>query len=252
MQRLILLSAALAISVAAWSQSKPPGESEPNLAPRGGTIPIPDDGYDGTLASMACQTVTVGTAGTVEDVDVTAALEHTWVGDLTMKLVSPAGTVATVLSRPGFADAVDDGTGCCGDSSNLVLTSPITFSTTNGMFDAELMGGTIGGDALVCQDDGECDFIPNPGSAIDSGDLSALFDGETAAGDWDFCVGDGAGGDTGNLGAVTLDVTAAAGPPPPPAAPVEVPTLNLYGLLVALGLIGIAGLVTATRRNRQS
>ncbi len=236
-RKLVLFSLLTAFAATAIAQSKAPGDVSPDLPPRGGTIPIPDDGYDGTLASMACAAFVETAAGTVDDVDVTAAVEHTWIGDLVFKVVSPAGTVATVLSRPGFAEPADDGTGCCGDSSNLALTAPLTFSTTNGVYDAETMGGSLGTGGVVCTDDGECDFIPNPGAAADSGDLSAIFDGEDAAGTWEFCAGDSAGGDTGNLGVVQFAIAAAGGPGPIPDTQ-PVPMLNAIGLFVLLLLLG--------------
>lgn len=248
MSFLILLTT-FSFAGAAFGQVKDPGEVSPDLPPRGTTIPIPDDGYDGTLGSMACATFAEMASGTVDDVDVTVAAEHTWIGDLVFKVVSPAGTVATVLSRPGFAELADDGTGCCGDSSNLALTSPITFSTTNGVYDAETMGATLATGGVVCQDDIECDFIPNPGVAADSGDLSTIFDGETAAGTWQFCAGDSAGGDTGNLGAVSFNITAAGGPILPPES-VPVPSLNAAGLLVlALLLVVASGWIIRRQRS---
>lgn len=237
--KVLLGASALLLAGAVWAQSKAPQEVESDLPPRGGTIPIPDDGYDGTLGSMACQVVTISDTAPVEDVDFDVALEHTWIGDLVIKLVSPAGTIATVLSRPGFDELADDGVGCCGASDNLVLSSPITFSTSNGLVDAETMGGTST-DNVVCQDDGECIFIPNPGAASDSGDLATLFDGEEAAGDWQLCVGDSVGFDTGNLGAVTLDLT--LGVEIPETAPVPVNSPWALAILVLL-LAGLGVLV---------
>jgi len=230
----------------AWGQVKPASEIEPDLAPRGALVPIPDDGYDGTLASMACVAFNETATGTVDDVDVTIEAEHTWIGDLVFKVVSPAGTVATVLSRPGFAEPADDGTGCCGDSSNLALTAPLTFSSTNGMFDAETMGDTIPTGGVVCADDGECDFIPNSGAAADSGDLSTIFDGENAAGTWQFCVGDSAAGDTGNLGVAQFAISAAAGPGPIPEAQ-PVPLLSAFGLFMLVVLLAGLGFWTLRR-----
>ena len=252
---LTLTAAALAFSASAFGQAgKPSGETEPDTPTRGGTIAITDDGYDGTLASMACRTINQGGGGTVQDASVTVAIEHTWVGDLTIKLESPAGTVATMLSRPGAAEASDDGAGPpFGDSSDLALSSPITFSTTDGLFDAETMGASIPGSGVVCADDGECLFTPNPDSASDSGDLAALFDGEDPSGDWRLCVGDSAGGDTGNLGDVTLDLVILGTPPPPPPPPpvpeaTPVPTTNLLGLLVLILTLGGLGMVLVGKR----
>ncbi len=251
----LMMTMALSLSAGAFGQStKAPGESEPDTPIRGGTIAIPDGGYDGTLASMACRTITRGGGGTVQDASVTVAIEHTWVGDLTIKLVSPANTVATVLSRPGSAEPSDDGADGMGipvgDSSNLALTSPITFSTTNGVVDAESMGAGISGAEAVCADDGECLFIPNPDSAADSGNLTDLFAGEDPTGDWQLCVGDSQGLDIGNLGDVTLDLVILGTPPVPPTLPqaTPVPTANVLGLLLMMLTLGGLGMVVLGKR----
>lgn len=174
------------------------------------------------------------------------SMEHTFIGDLTIKLVSPAGTIATVLSRPGLAEPADDGTDCCGNSSNLEIGGPITFSTTNGLIDAETMGepGPAGTDIVVCTDDGECSFIPSPDSAFDTGDLSAIFDGEEAAGNWQLCVGDSAGLDTGNLTSAVLDLEVLIDLPESQ----PVPTMNLVGLIVLMLALGGLGPVLMRRR----
>ncbi len=163
-----------------------------------------DDLYDGSLGSMACVAVD-NSAGTVVDitgVTVDMEMSHTWIGDLTIKLQSPATTVTTLMSRTGFAEAADDGMGCCGDSSDL---DGVVINFANGNpFDAETMGGTILGTEFVCTTDGECDFFPNPD--LGPGTDLADFNTESAVGIWNFCVGDSAGGDNGFLNDVTLTI----------------------------------------------
>jgi subtilisin-like proprotein convertase family protein len=226
----VALCGALLIPQLATAQEKVP-DVEDNFVPGGGGIPIPDNGYDGTLGSMACITTTVG-AGTVTGVDVDLAVDHTWIGDLTVKVASPMGTIVTLMSRPGFDDTADDGTGCCGDSSNMVNTSPINYADAN-TFDAEQMGATIDGASFVCQDDGECDFFPNPGSG--PGINLADFNGEAAAGDWQVCVGDSVGADPGTLFVGTANVA------------VAVPTVGQIGLLLLLILLA-SGSIFVLRR----
>ena len=139
---------------------KDSSKSIDDYVPAGNGIAIPDDGYDGTIASMACLD-TVVADGTVAAINVDLAVDHTWIGDLTVKVVPPSGMdadVLTLMSRPDFAEGVDDGSGCCGDSSNMNST-PINFADAN-TFDAETMGTTIDGAMFVCQDDGECTFSP--------------------------------------------------------------------------------------------
>ncbi|MDX1439729.1 MAG: proprotein convertase P-domain-containing protein, partial [Rubricoccaceae bacterium] len=167
---------------------------------------IPDDGYDGTAGSMLCSTVdnSGGTIVSVTDVSLDISITHTWVGDLTIKVFSPIGTELAVLATPGQPLAPDDGSTCCGDSSDLDGTS-LNFANGN-PFDAELMGSTILGGEFVCTTDGQCDFFPNPDGA--PGTDFDDFDGEDAtAGSWSVCVGDGAAGDPGtfNGGTLTID-----------------------------------------------
>ena len=234
----------LAFSALAFAQTKDPQLVEPDLPARGGAIPIVDNGYDGTLGSMACLTVPVAAVGNVENVSVQVAMEHTFIGDLTVKLVSPAGTIATLLSRPGFDELADDGDGCCGNNTNLDISSPLVYAS-DAANDAELMGDDLATtDDVVCQDNGICNYFPNPGAAADSGDLSTIFDGEGATGDWQLCVGDSFAFDTGNLDSATVDVLVAL----PESQPV--PTMNAIGLMVLMLALGGLGLVLMRRRQQ--
>ena len=234
----------LAFSALAFAQTKDPQLVEPDLPARGGAIPIPDNGYDGTLGSMACLTVPVAAVGNVENVSVQVAMEHTFIGDLTVKLVSPMGTIATVLSRPGTLEPDDAGTAPpFGASANLDIGSPLTYHS-NAANDAELMGDGLVTDDVVCQDNGICDYFPNPGAAADSGDLSTIFDGEGASGNWELCVGDSAGADTGNLDSATVDVLVAL----PESQPV--PTMSMVGLIALVLALGGLGLVLMRRRQQ--
>jgi cysteine-rich repeat protein len=169
-------------------------------------VSIVDDGYNGTLASMACVSIPVtavaGCSANVTSVTVTPAISHTWVGDLVIKLVAPDATVVTLMSRPGAAEPADDGgAGGAGDSSNLVSAFPITF-VTGAAVSAENMGNTITSAQNVCQNDNICSFAPANGAAA-AGTL-ATFIGKPAAGTWKFCVGDSGLGDVGNIDKVTL------------------------------------------------
>ena len=167
---------------------------------------IPDNTYKGPLATMACIDLPVNNANKVMDVSLQVGLDHTWVGDLVFKLVSPTNKVLTVMSRPGTVETVDDGTTDfgSGDSSNLVKGFPVTFRNA-GVTDAENMGNTISSALNVCQNDTFCDFKPNHGAG--PGLNFADFNGIVAKGTWKFCAGDRAGGDLGTIDAVTLTLT---------------------------------------------
>jgi len=183
--------------------------------------PIPDDGYDGTVGSMACATLdnSTGTIRSVNEVSLNLSIVHTFVGDLTAKVVSPEGTILTVFSRPGLLASPDDGTGCCGDSSNLDNTALLW--ANGGTFDSELMGGTIDTDTSACTDDGECDFFPNPDGAPGT-DLDD-FETENGVGIWLVCVGDGAAADTGDFNNAALTIQGSTEPTANESGAVEMP-----------------------------
>ena len=206
------------------------------LSGRQACTAIPDNSYDGTVASMTCQTVAVATAGIVDDVNVVLGMNHTFVGDLTVKLVSPMGTVSTLLNRPGAAVA-DDGTAPpFGFSANIVDTSPVTFDDSAAA-SAEDMGSTLASAQFVCQDDGICNYFPfpetGPGTNLDD------FDGEMAAGNWMVCVGDSAGADLGEICDNTdVQVTVVPG----------TPTLPWGGMIALVALLGLISFFMLRRK----
>jgi hypothetical protein len=110
-------------------------------SPTGLNIAIPDNTYDGTLGSMASHAINVGfMPDFVSDVNVRVTMSHSFIGDLTLKLKSPTGTVVTLLNRPGRSRP-DDGTDTGGDSSNFSVEFPIDLrrQAPSGV-SAELMG----------------------------------------------------------------------------------------------------------------
>ena len=159
-----------------------------------------DDGYDGTLDDAACCDIIVaGEQPVLQDVDVSIAVSHTRVGDLTIKLESPAGTVATLMSRPGLAEPADDGSGSGGHASdwNAAL---ITIDDQGGGVSAESLGQS---GLAVCSEDGTCSYSSAPGAA--SGNGLADFVGEDPNGTWLCCVADGAPGESGDLEDCSLE-----------------------------------------------
>jgi cysteine-rich repeat protein len=71
-------------------------------------LAIPDDKYTGPGVDplkVACVDLMVAKAGTVATAQVTVGLDHTWIGDLVIKLISPGNAkVLTLMSRPGLAE----------------------------------------------------------------------------------------------------------------------------------------------------
>ena len=168
-------------------------------------LTIPDDAYNGMLTSMTCVDLAVVQypLDHVASVELEVGMSHTYIADLTIKLVSPMGTVVTLMSRPGRIETADDGSDGMGDASDLAATNPITF-VTGAATSAENMGNTING-GVVCRDDSICSFAPDHGAST-GGDLT-MFAGETAHGTWHFCAADGAPRDTGSIDRVTLRLT---------------------------------------------
>jgi len=180
-------------------------ETLPNLG-----LVIADQAYNGTLSSMTCTSIPVTSLGgyLVEGLTVTAWLEHTWIGDLVIKVQGPGGIVVTLLSRPGVFEYADDGSGAVGfgDSSNLVSTDPIEF-IDGGAKSAESMGDSLGDAEAVCRDDSACVYDPNRGAAL-GGNLSD-FIFRAANGTWKFCAGDSGQGDVGAIQKVRLTFVSA-------------------------------------------
>lgn len=163
---------------------------------------IPDDGYVGGFGGTGQTCSIINTASpapassTVLGVMIGAAINHTWVGDLTMKLRSPNSTTFTVLNRPG-STAPDDGTGPIGNSANW-SNSQIAFGDTLGP-EAELMGTSQTTNQRVCIDNGVCTHDPSPDTAAQPPSAFTAFNGGSAIGNWTLCVGDSALGDVGTL-----------------------------------------------------
>ena len=187
-------------------------------------IGIPDDGFDGTLGSMASDTITVtghGAGETVTEVSVDLALTHTWVGDLTIALEAPNGQVLGLASRPGLAE-IGDGSDCCGTDGDW-FGLEASFSDA-GLTSAEDMADVFGGESFFAFPDTTKVFLG-------SGPDFAAFNGQAANGDWTLYVGDSAALDTGTFDSWTINISSV----PEPAS---------------FGLLGIAGMMLLGMRRR--
>ena len=159
-------------------------------------VGIPDGSYDGTLASMGCVNLNSDIcAGTITDMDVEVGIDHTWVGDLTIKIISPANTVTTLMHRPGHPSST------YGNGADMVSTTPIVFDDAAAV-DADMVGNGLASGDVICQADNICDFSPNPDGEV--GTNLAVFNGESVSGIWQVCVGDSDVGTVGTLQEVTL------------------------------------------------
>lgn len=161
-------------------------------------LTITDDAYSGAISSMNCSNVSVAASatGSITGTSVSVNMFHSWVGDLTLKLVHPDNTVVTLMSRPGLVETADNGQDAGTGNSADLLGNLITF-VQGASASAENMGNGMSTSTAVCQSDGVCSFAPAKGSAS-GGDLTT-FNGKTAAGTWRLCIGDSNYGDSGTL-----------------------------------------------------
>ena len=186
-------------------------------------LAITDDGYDGSLASMTASTIDVADAGDINSLTVEVSMEHTWIGDLVMKLESAQGDVITLMSRPGMSEPADDGSGCCGTSLDFNY-SPVIFDDT--ALTAAENAGSGGGT-----------YIPN--------DFLSTFTGQSMTGTWTLYIGDSAEADVGSLDywSLSIDYTADNGIPDDTVDASAPLTASLLGL-------GLAGIGLSRRKRK--
>ena len=197
------------IVVTNFEKNRCPGNNKEETVEAGALAQALKEGmYDGKLESMQCQELVVAEdadgIGFVGDVRLKFGADHSWLGDLTLKVVSPAGTILTVMNRPGGPALPDNGQSCCGDNSNLSKDFPLIFRN-GGANDPAAMGKTLNAMQIVCKDDGQCEFKPNHGlgPGVDFSD----FLGESSVGSWQVCVGDSGDADPGMIDYVGLTFT---------------------------------------------
>ncbi len=154
-------------------------------------VAIPDN----TDAQDGCTTVTVSAAGPIESVVVDLDITHSWTGDLVAEITSPSGTTITLFDRIGTPPGTF---GCSGNDLSLIFDDAAASTA------ADL--------------EATCGNAPAAAGAFQSVDLLALFAGEEASGVWTLCVGDYAGGDTGEIIGFGLTVTTVGGVPTPASA----------------------------------
>ena len=145
-----------------------PAVAIPDNSATGATASLPVSGLTGSIANVVFRfdgTSCSSTAGST-----TVGLDHTWVGDLTITLQSPSGTVLTLASAPG-------GTGNSGNNfCNTVLDD----------------AGSTSIQAITSSGN------PWSGTFTPSSPLSG-FNGQSPNGTWILKVVDAAALDTGNI-----------------------------------------------------
>jgi subtilisin-like proprotein convertase family protein len=144
---------------------------------------IPDNTTGGITDNL-----TVSGSGVIADINVSTTLTHTYVGDLVVRVISPATTAVTIVDRPGYTGT---GFGCSNNHIRTVLDDEAVTSVEG------ICAAATGDDPPPYAIDGT--YIPN-------NPLSAL-DGQNANGTWQLNISDRAGGDTGFLKAWCVNIT---------------------------------------------
>lgn len=208
---------------------------------------------DSTGTFVACQDIVVPPgAGLIADLNVITRIDHSWVGDLTIRLIPPGGTpTLDIMNRPGRS-----GSGF-GRSANFSQATPITWDdqAPSGR-SAETVGenpvGTPCGSAAIvgsagCPPD---NYVPAPDPTdtpiSGTGTNLGQYNGNPASGTWRLCVADSEGGDTGTLVSWSLVITPLATPPtlslsPPPGSTI---TGSGGGFVGSTANFSIAGTIT--------
>jgi len=150
---------------------------------------------DNTVAGVDF-TIPVSGVGSITDVNfifdgtqsadpasTTPGINHSWVGDLMVRVTSPGGTTVTVFDRPGFT-----GTGFGCNSNNL---AQIVLDDDGGFPAVEVQCGASNAAAFPIGN-----FSPNS--------LMSAFDGQDPNGNWMINISDNAAADTGSARTFSL------------------------------------------------
>ena len=136
-------------------------------------LAIPDNDEEGVLDQIL---VPAEDDVPVRKLRVEVAIDHTWVGDLSVFLFHGESlTVTTLLFRPGVRG--EDELGCSGDDIRCIFED----------------------DSLVSADEACSEIPPAIAGTLYPLDSLAAFLGEDRAGTWDLAIVDNAVGDTGSL-----------------------------------------------------
>jgi subtilisin-like proprotein convertase family protein len=134
------------------------------------TLPIPDGNATGVT-----DTFVIGASGTIQDLNASVLISHTWVGDLAVTLTHlDTGKSQVIIDRPGVPASTF---GCSGDNINAALDDEAAAAVES---QCQSAGTAIAGT-----------FRPN--------NPLSIFDGDSLAGTWTLKVADLAGSDIGTL-----------------------------------------------------
>ena len=159
-------------------------------------------------------------AGSVTDVNVDLNINHTWVGDISVNLSSPAGANMNVLlDRPGRPDGATSGFGCSRDNINAT-------------FD----------DASATPVEGVCAAAdPTISGVVAPETALSIYNAGNADGVWTLSITDNAGGDSGELVDWSLNISCRD-----PAK--NIPVFSFWGLFGLISLLGFGGRFITRRK----
>ena len=140
--------------------------------------------------------INVPAGATIESMQMSTVILHTWVGDLEAELISPQGTEVKLFDRPGLPAS---GYGCPGD--NIRVTFDDAAANSAAALEATCSGG------LYAIDD-----------TFQSIDPLANFAGNNSTGDWTLQITDNLGEDGGRLVSWTLEICTSSVSSSPPSA----------------------------------
>lgn len=147
-------------------------------------------GYTDTDSSPNDNKATCVKSSTIRSLTVSVGVHHPHCGELTYKLIGPSGQVITLMSRPGFTEAADNGQQDQeGNLAQLSESYPLTFDDNAGT-SAEQVGAGLTYSDTVCANTPTCNYHPNQGAATGPATLSDAFAGKDSNGTWKLCVGD--------------------------------------------------------------
>jgi subtilisin-like proprotein convertase family protein/uncharacterized protein YvpB len=174
---------------------------------------IPDNN-----ASGVDRTITITDPRTIMDLDITLDINHTWVGDLRLKLTHhETDRTITLVDRPGYPASEY---GCSYDNIKAILDDEISSSVANKCASSPAAISGI--------------FIPETPLSI--------FDGQPITGNWTLNISDRSVNDTGrfNQWCLVSSISPAPEPPTPTPVPPSLPSQaiisNVTGKAQALPL----------------